>query len=847
MYQERDNSVSKTQQTESGTSDNNFATRVPTISLPKGGGAIRGIGEKFAANPVTGSGSMSVPLPITPGRAGFGPQLALSYDSGAGNGPFGFGWNLAIPSITRKTDKGLPQYRDAEESDVFILSGAEDLVPELTASGARFEDSVAGYTVHRYRPRIEGLFARIERWTNQTDASDTFWRSISRDNVTTCYGRTAESRIADPDDAKRVFSWLICESYDDKGNAIRYVYKPENSQNVDLAAANEKNRTRTAQRYLKHVKYGNRTPHRADEDLAQRTDWLFELVFDYGEHRENDPKPNDAGAWLCRHDPFSTYRAGFEVRSYRLCRRVLMFHHFPEEEIGRDCLVKSTDIAYREGQPVASFVDAITQSGYKRKAGGGYRKKSLPPLEFHYSEVVIDEKIREVDGNSLENLPTGLHGGYQWIDLDGEGIPGILTEQANAWFYKRNLSPMFSAPGENVATFAPVELVAEKPAIEGISSGLWQMQDLAGDGRPDLACFAGPIAGFFERNTDTDTWDSFRPFRALPNVDFNNPNVRFVDLTGDGLADILVTEDNAFTWHASLGETGFAASERTVQAFDEERGPRLVFADGEQSIYLADLSGDGLTDLVRIRNGEVCYWPNLGYGRFGAKVTMDDAPWFDAPDQFEQRRIHLADIDGSGMVDIIYVAAGEVRLYFNQSGNRWSAARVLANFPAIDSLSSVQVVDLLGNGTACLVWSSLLPGAERSQLRYIDLMGGQKPHLLVKTVNNLGAETEVQYASSAKFYLEDKFAGRPWITKLSFPVHVVEKVTVRDKWRQTTFSNTYSYHHGYFDGVEREFRGFGRVEQVDVESFGSFAAGNADSPYITGDKTLYQPPVKTIT
>ncbi|HEU4834999.1 MAG TPA: RHS repeat-associated core domain-containing protein, partial [Pyrinomonadaceae bacterium] len=47
--------------------------------------------------------------------------------------------------------------------------------------------------------------------------------------------------------------------------------------------------------------------------------------------------------------------------------------------------------------------------------------------------------------------------------------------------------------------------------------------------------------------------------------------------------------------------------------------------------------------------------------------------------------------------------------------------------------------------------------------------------------------------------------------------------------------------------VEREFRGFGRVEQVDVESFGSFAAGNADSPYITGDKTLYQPPVKTIT
>src|SRR5213593_1296 len=85
----------------------------PSISLPKGGGAIRGMGEKFAANPVTGTGSMSVPLVTSPGRSGFGPQLSLSYDSGSGNGPFGLGWTLSLPSITRKTDKGLPQYHDA--------------------------------------------------------------------------------------------------------------------------------------------------------------------------------------------------------------------------------------------------------------------------------------------------------------------------------------------------------------------------------------------------------------------------------------------------------------------------------------------------------------------------------------------------------------------------------------------------------------------------------------------------------------------------------------------------------------------------------------------------------------
>src|SRR5436309_12578105 len=142
----------------------------PSISLPKGGGAVRGIGEKFAVNPVTGTGALTVPLASSPGRSGFGPQLSLSYDSGAGNGPFGFGWSLGLPSITRKTDKGLPRYQDDDESDVFIISGEEDLVPILNDVEERA--TIPSRTVHkieyairRYRPRIEGLFARIERWT----------------------------------------------------------------------------------------------------------------------------------------------------------------------------------------------------------------------------------------------------------------------------------------------------------------------------------------------------------------------------------------------------------------------------------------------------------------------------------------------------------------------------------------------------------------------------------------------------------------------------------------------------------------------------------------------------------
>src|SRR5262249_34588395 len=369
---------------------------------------------------------------------------------------------------------------------------------------------------------------------------------------------------------------------------------------------------------------------------------------------------------------------------------------------------------------------------------------------------------------------------YQWMDLDGEGTSGILTEQADVWYYKRNLSAnnqvIEDGHERTIVHFGPTELVASKP-VAGLAVGA-QFLDLAGDGEVDLVQMDGPLRGFYER-TDDAGWTPFQPFVSWPNLNTHDPNLKFVDLTGDGHADILITEGEVLTWYPSLAEAGFGPAVRVNLPLDEEKGPRLVFSDSAQSIYLADLSGDGLSDLVRIRNGEVCYWSNLGYGRFGAKVTMDNAPWFDSPDQFDQRRIRLADTDGSGTTDILYLRRDGVHVYFNQSVNRWSDAVPLPQFPAIDNISSVHAVDLLGNGTACLVWSSQLPGAARQPMRYLALMD-EKPHLLVTVKNNLGAETKVHYAPSTKFYLDDKRAGKPWITRLPFPVHVVERVETYD-------------------------------------------------------------------
>jgi hypothetical protein len=180
------------------------------------------------SSPATGTVNLSVPLPL--GAARMTPQLQLTYDSGAGNGVFGFGWSLRTPAMRRKIDKGLPQYDDVGESDIYILSGAEDLVPILDAKGARkvITRKVFGvdYQIAYYRPRIEGLFSRIERW-KASATGIVHWRTISRDNVVTFFGDGPDSRVADPADVSRIFEWRISRTFDDNGNAAFYVYGHE--------------------------------------------------------------------------------------------------------------------------------------------------------------------------------------------------------------------------------------------------------------------------------------------------------------------------------------------------------------------------------------------------------------------------------------------------------------------------------------------------------------------------------------------------------------------------------------------------------------------------------------------
>ena len=823
------------------------AIEIPSISLPKGGGAIKGIDEKFSVNAVNGTASFFIPLPFSPAR-GASPALSLNYNSGAGNGVFGLGWTLSLPSIKRKTDKELPKYID---SDTYLFSEAEDLVPEfrkemdgtfsLDEDGnyiVKENDSSDGlFTIRFYKPRIEGLFSRIERWTHTT-TGEIKWRVITKENITTLFGWSAASRISDPKNGIRIFEWLPEFVFDDKGNCSHYIYEREDDKGFDTSLLHNRNRTENGDitytnLYLEKVLYGNTTPYKNFGDAyPSEIDYLFQTVLDYGEYDANAPyaKIKD---WDFRNDAFSEYKAGFEIRTTRLCKRVLLFHYFADLP-GGSALVKSINFLY--GTPSGAdfaLLQSLTAYGYIKKPDGTYTNKNLPPTEFEYQKHDWNKDIKFISQDDLAHTPAGLDGlQYQFTDLFNEGLSGILTEQGEGWFYKHNLGD---------GRFEEAKLVSPKPSFAGIGSRL-QLMDLDADGSKQLVNLINEPKGYFELN-DEEEWQAFRSFKNLPNINMEDSNARMIDLNGDGKPEVLITEDNIFTWYESTGRKGFTQAYKTAKSFDEEKGPHLVFADITQTIFLADMSGDGLADIVRIRNGEVCYWPNLGYGKFGSKISMDNAPVFDHPDAFNPAYLRLADIDGSGTTDIIYLGKNKFTCWKNLSGDRFSAtAFEIDVFHEIHNQSKITVTDLLGNGVACIVWSSNLAKDTNAPLKYIDLMNSKKPHILISYKNNLGKEVSLEYTPSTKFYIEDKLAGRPWVTKLHFPIHCISKTETRDRISGYCFISSYKYHHGYYDHAEREFRGFGMVEQIDTEDFDHWVKGNASNIV---EKTLHQSPVTT--
>ncbi|AOK31435.1 MULTISPECIES: SpvB/TcaC N-terminal domain-containing protein [Burkholderia] len=782
---------------------------VQSLTLPKSGGAVTGIGDTLSPIGPSGMAGISMPLPVSAGR-GYAPTLTLNYSSGAGNGTFGVGWLLALPYVRRRTNRGVPRY-DNGPTDEFVGPNEEVLVAErdehgvtVAATVTRYNDKdlQTTYRVTRYFPRIESAFDRIEHWQGER-ATDDFWLIHGADGQLHCLGKTAAARVANPDHPEQIAEWRIEESVNPFGEHIYYHYVAENGDGV--TASNEATRDHSANRYLAEVFYGNRTAatdlYLWDREDAGSVGWLFSVVLDYGERGVDfntaPPYTVPPGqTWPLRTDSFSRYQYGFEVRTHRLCRQVLMFHHFPNELKQNHMLVRRLLLTYRE----STVLSQLTQARILAYETDG-TVQSLPPLEFGYSTFapnVLADSYRVFDG--VPELNDGVH--YQMADLYGDGLPGVLFRHGTGWRYR---APIRREVGTDNVAYGDWQAL---PTVPGMQPVRLALTDIDGDARLDWLVVQPDMGGYFSFK-EGNQWSDFIPFNALP-PEFLHPRAQLADLVGAGLPDLALIGPTSVRLYANQ-RGGFARG--TDVAHDTNSALPIAGRDASELVAFSDMLGSGQPHLVRIRHNGVMCWPNLGRGRFGQPFELA-ALDFD-PATFNPKQVLLADLDGSGATDLIYVEQDHLTLYLNESGNGFAAP---VNLPlpsglTFDRLCRLTFADLQGIGVASLVISH--PHMTPSHWR-LDFTK-TKPYLMTSVNNNMGASKAFSYRSSAQYWLDDKRAHPQLTSALPMPILTLAQIDMIDEITGNSSTQQYSYHHGVYDGVEREFRGFRLVTAQDAQ------------------------------
>lgn len=815
--------------------DKGRAISSPSIAMPAGGGAVRPLGGSFERDQFTGTCSYSIPIAVTPAR-GFEPQLMLRYDSSGGNGVWGVGFSMDVPSISVNTQQRIPQYNG---TDQYISSEMQGLVP-VASRQVQWQGQT--YTVTTYLQRVQTANAQIERWQSQADGS-AFWKVVTSDNITHTYGTSDQSRIANPAQPTQVAEWLLDETSDAKGNRIQYSYKAEDNVNVPPAIYEEA-RTITANRYLQSIRYGNYL------DPQGAVQWAFQVVLNYGEYDLQNPAAayQPARQWACRPDPFSSYRTGFEIRTLRRCQSILLFHLLPDQ-FQVPILVRSWQASYTASHaygpvnlPTMSMLAAFTETGY-RHTDHGVVSQSMPDLRLTFSQfeppLTPEFKTLQLDRSTIPGYLDRAQ--YLPVDMEGLGLPGFLYADATTTLY---MEPQ--GDGRYASPFPPAAFPIDRDLQQGDAS----LTDLDGNGQLQLVVETPNRAGYYQRGQD-GAWTPFQPFPHYPN-DLSDPRMEMANLSGNGKADAILTEQQQFRINYSEGKEGFAPA----TYMPHHVGYPLPFPDNPKAyVGFADIFGDGLSHRVRITPSSVEAWPSMGYGRFGDRVVLANPPSFS--DRFDAQRLFLADIDGSGTTDLLYVHPDRIELYLNQSGNGFSDPITILLPEPYGKLDQIAFSDILGNGTNCLVFTKMSPSPIHyyydfngvTTLRDGTVLPSLKPYLLCELDNLMGAITQIQYCASTKFALQDKLAGRPWPTRLPFPVQVVEQVVALDAISRSRQVSKFRYHDGYYDPVERAFRGFGYVETWDSETFEQFQQSQTNPafpvPWVNAD--LYAPPAYTRT
>jgi RHS repeat-associated protein len=484
-------------------------------------------------------------------------------------------------------------------------------------------------------------------------------------------------------------------------------------------------------------------------------------------------------------------RAGFLVTTRLRCSSIELHLTGAPRTLARRWI-----LAYTQGEPNnCSLLAAVTLTGFDDNGAS----LDAPVLRLGYTAFSPRDLTRfdSVDEGAMPGPLCRTDRRTELIDWNGDGLPDLLEIGAG---------PARLYPNLGNCTWGRPRIVGELPLFSTPTAAL-AFADMNGDGLADIVRVDGALSGYIPRIA-ADGFGTPISWNQVPAVPASAPNARMADLDGDGIPDLIASNDLTLELFYRADPDGWSRAPQLVSRGD---GPDVDFTD--QHVSIADMTGDGTPDIVRVNGAGVTYWPYLGRGRWAAPVRMANSP--DLPFDLRPERLFVSDVDGDGCADLIYLDLDRVLYWINQGGNGFAPGREIKYVPT-GQITQARIADMRGSAAPGLLWSASAPFGREAAYYYLDFGGDSKPYLLSRVDNGVGAVMEIHFTTSAREAAADALMGNPWSTQLPVVIPVVASTITTNAPTGRITTKAYHYHDGRFDGVLREFAGFGRVDQDDI-------------------------------
>jgi RHS repeat-associated protein len=588
-----------------------------TLILPDKPASINGLADPASVKVFSGQVDYKIPITLPAGRAGFGPSLALNYSGDLGNGPLGVGWTLGTFAIKRSLRYGVPSYTDADELELIGIAGGGRL---YTCDGKQYWVEGKGTSV-----KVE----RKGRWFEVTDANGVRYILGMRE------------KTFQEVDGKRS-AWFVDSIIDVTGlQRIEFTYEIDNNEV-----------------YLETVTWG--PPLESGGDPA----YLLEII--------REERPDQVQSWA----------RGFEVKTRQRIKQ-LKVKAFGEYLRQYDLAYEAPDKSFR-----LSRLNQVHVSGFSKSGGNWATSLALPDTTFDYVKPTLGKTIQvpNLEGWVLNDRGVNL------LDVDGDGMADLYRMEMGRHVYRKGTGTGFSTAQYTVTG-------AESTDLEST-----RLMDLDGDARPDLVRIVNDTWRWSKLQPEKPgslnfQWVTQGEWPGTATVPLNGPDVVFADINGDGRADVLQAAADALLIRFN-SQNGLGPVTRKPLI-----DPYNVGVDPANSLVrFEDLNGDGLVDVIWLNNEWMKTWVGRGDGTF-APLDSYKYPW--GTGAFSDKEIMFADLDRDGLLDLVRITIGYVTWFPGLPGGGFDTEFRMAMRPtdsAVDAI--VSIADANGNGSRDIVWSA---------------------------------------------------------------------------------------------------------------------------------------------